>query len=221
MNKTDKENATLQTAQATSAQENRKPVTLKRKVTLRRKVTLKRKRKPVTLKRKVTLRRKVTIRRKVTLRRKHAPVTIKRKVTLRRKRTPVTIKRKVTLRRKVTATVTTYQNALDATGVTILGWLDQFYPTRDEAQHEWHNLLGYLAETYDLTDEDGEPIDFFTAYVTDATAEQAQQLRTNYETIYIAYSAELDKYVLLTTWWGCSMEQVPVTEYTRNSTQVA
>lgn len=117
------------------------------------------------------------------------------------------------------ATVTTYQNALDATGVTILDWLERFYPTRAEAQEEWYNLLDELAESYDLITEEGEPIDFFCAYVTDATAEQAQQLRTNYDTIYIAYSAELDKYVLMTTWFGCSMEQVPV--YTRNSTQVA
>ena len=115
--------------------------------------------------------------------------------------------------------VTTYRNALDATGVNLLGWLENYYPTRDEAQKEWYNLLDELAESYDLITEEGEPIDFFCAYVTDATAEQAQQLRTNYDTIYIAYSAELDKYVLLTTWFGCSMEQVPV--YTRNSTQVA
>lgn len=117
--------------------------------------------------------------------------------------------------------VTTYRNALDATGVHILGWLEEFLPA-DEAQDEFYHLLDELAESYDLIDEEGEPVaDFFSAYVTDATPEQAEELRTNYDTIYIAYSAELDKYVLLTTWWGCSMEQVPVTEYTRNSTQVA
>lgn len=115
--------------------------------------------------------------------------------------------------------VTTYRQALDATGVNLLGWLESYYQTRDEAEDEFYHLLDELAESYDLIDEEGEPIDFFSAYVTDATAEQAQQLRTNYDTIYIAYSAELDKYVLLTTWFGCSMEQVPV--YTRNSTQVA
>ena len=116
--------------------------------------------------------------------------------------------------------VTTYQNALDATGVNVLDWLDSYYPTRDEAQKEWHNLIGYLAESYDLIDEEGEPVaDFFGAYVTDATPEQAQQLRTNYDTIYIAYSAAIDKYVLLTTWWGCSMEQIPVRKRTTDKGQ--
>ena len=115
--------------------------------------------------------------------------------------------------------VTTYRNALDATGVNLLGWLEEFLPADEDAQDEWYNLLGDLAESYDLIDEDGEPIDFFSAYVTDATAEQAQQLRNTYEGIYIAYSATLDKYVLLTTWYGTSMEYIPVT--VRNSTQVA
>lgn len=115
--------------------------------------------------------------------------------------------------------VTTYRNALDATGVNLLGWLEEFLPA-DEAQHEWHNLLGYLAESYDLIDEEGEPVaDFFSAYVTDATPEQASKLRNTYEDIYIAYSATIDKYVLLTTWYGTSMEYIPVT--VRNSTQVA
>lgn len=114
--------------------------------------------------------------------------------------------------------VTTYRNALDATGINIVGLMANYLPADDDNK-EWHNLLGYLSENYDLIDEEGYPIDFFSAYVTDATAEQAQQLRNTYEGIYIAYSATLDKYVLLTTWYGTSMEYIPVT--VRNSTQVA
>ena len=129
-----------------------------------------------------------------------------------------TDKENATLQNAQTA-VTTYRNVLDATGVNLLGWLEEFLPADEDAQDEWYNLLGDLAESYDLIDEDGEPIDFFSAYVTDATAEQAQQLRNTYEGIYIAYSATLDKYVLLTTWYGTSMEYIPVT--VRNSTQVA
>lgn len=128
-------------------------------------------------------------------------------------------KTSATTARTTEPAVTTYRNALEATGVNVLDWLEKSHPTRDEAQNEWHNLIGYLAESYDLIDEDGEPIDFFSAYVTDATAEQAQQLRNNYDTIYIAYSAELDKYVLLTTWWGCSMEQIPVRKRTTDKGQ--
>ncbi|WP_281674295.1 hypothetical protein [Porphyromonas asaccharolytica] len=110
--------------------------------------------------------------------------------------------------------VTTYRNALEATGVNLLGWLED-YLTDEYAQDEYYHLLDELAESYDLIDEDGELIDFFCTYVTDATPEQAQQLRTNYDTIYIAYSATIDKYVLLTTWCGCSMELIPVR--TRNA----
>lgn len=84
---------------------------------------------------------------------------------------------------------------------------------------EFYHLLDKLAESYDIIDEDGNLLDFYSAYVTDATPEQAQQLRTNYDTIYIAYSTEIDRYVLITDWYGLSMEQVSV--YTRNSTQVA
>lgn len=114
--------------------------------------------------------------------------------------------------------VTTYRNALDATGVNLLGWLEDFM-AEEATNDEYYRLLDKLAESYDLIDEEGELLDFYSAYVTDATPEQAQQLRTNYDTIYIAYSAELDKYVLITDWYGLSMEQVPV--YTRNATQVA
>lgn len=41
--------------------------------------------------------------------------------------------------------------------------------------------------------------------------QQAQQLRNTYEGIYIAYSAGIEKYVLLTTWHGAPMDQIPVT----------
>lgn len=114
--------------------------------------------------------------------------------------------------------VTTYRDALTATGVNLLGWLED-YLTDEDAQDEYYHLLDELAESYDLIDEEGELIEFFSAYVTDATAEQAEELRTNYDTIYIAYSAEIDRYVLITDWYGLSMEQVPV--YTRHATQVA
>lgn len=116
--------------------------------------------------------------------------------------------------------VTTYRNALDATGVNLLGWLED-YLTDEDAQDEYYRLLDELAESYDLIDEDGELIDFYSAYVTDATAEQAETLRNDYDTIYIAYSNELEMYVLITDWYGLSMEQVQVIEYTENSTQVA
>lgn len=114
--------------------------------------------------------------------------------------------------------VTTYRQALDATGVNLLGWLEDFMP-EEATNDEFYRLLDEIAESYDIVDEDGNLIDFFSAYVTDATPEQAQQLRTNYDTIYIAYSAELDKYVLITDWYGCSMEDIPVT--VRNATEVA
>lgn len=119
--------------------------------------------------------------------------------------------------RTTEATVTTYRNALDATGINLLGWLDEFLP-EEATNDEYYRLLDELAESYDLIDEEGELIDFYSAYVTDATPEQADQLRTNYDTIYIAYSAEIGKYVLLTDWCGCSMDIVTVT--IRN-TQVA
>lgn len=125
-------------------------------------------------------------------------------------------KESATSARTTEATVTTYRNALDATGVTLLGWLDEFLP--EDAQDEYYHLLDELAESYDLIDEDGNLLDFYSAYVTDATPGQADQLRTNYDTIYIAYSAEIGKYVLLTDWCGCSMNIVTVT--VRN-TQVA
>lgn len=114
--------------------------------------------------------------------------------------------------------VTTYRQALDATGVNLLGWLED-YLTDEDAQNEYYHLLDELAESYDLIDEEGELLDFFSAYVTDATPEQAQQLRTNYDTIYIAYSAEIDRHVLITDWYGLSMEQIYV--YTRRATLTA
>ena len=126
-------------------------------------------------------------------------------------------KESATSARTTEPTVTTYRNALEATGVNLLGWLDEFLP--DEATNdEYYRLLDELAGYYDLIDEEGELIDFYSAYVTDATPGQVDQLRTNYDTIYIAYSAEIGKYVLLTDWCGCSMDIVTVT--VRN-TQVA
>lgn len=114
--------------------------------------------------------------------------------------------------------VTTYRNALEATGVNLLGWLEDFMP-EEATNDEFYHLLDKLAESYDIIDEDGNLLDFYSAYVTDATPEQAQQLRTNYDTIYIAYSAAIDKYVLLTTWYGCSMEQIPVRKRTTDKVQ--
>lgn len=127
-------------------------------------------------------------------------------------------KESATSARTTEAGVTTYRQALDATGVNLLGWLEDFMP-EEATNDEFYHLLDKLAESYDIIDEDGNLLDFYSAYVTDATPEQAQQLRTNYDTIYIAYSAAIDKYVLLTTWWGCSMEQIPVRKRTTDKGQ--
>lgn len=109
---------------------------------------------------------------------------------------------------------TTYQNALDATGVNVLGVLEDYLPADDNG-YEWYCLMEDLACDYDIADEDGNLYSFFAAYVTDATEEQAEALKENYDTIYIEYSNELEMYVLMADWYGCSMDNVPV--YTRNA----
>lgn len=110
--------------------------------------------------------------------------------------------------------VTTYRNALDATGVNVLGLLEDYLPADDNG-YEWYCLMSDLACDYDIADEEGNMYSFFAAYVTDATEEQAEALRDNYDTIYIEYSNELEMYVLMADWYGCSMDNVPV--YTRNA----